>query len=60
MFYRSLLKFEKDTQSIIGLEAAHWYFRSLENTLTLHVQVLQWVFLRIWRLVDFVRCVQHF
>jgi hypothetical protein len=39
MLYRRLLKLKKDTQSIRDLEAVHWYFRSLENTPTLHVQV---------------------
>jgi hypothetical protein len=36
MLYRRLLKLKEDTQSIIDLEAAHRYFRSLEGTLTLH------------------------
>ncbi len=44
MLYKRFLKLKEDTQSIIDLEATHWYFRSLEGTLTLHVQVLQWVF----------------
>jgi hypothetical protein len=44
MLYRRLLKLKEDTQSITDLEAAHRYFRSLEGTPTLHVQVLQWVF----------------
>jgi len=44
MLYRRLLKFKENTQSITNLEAAHRYFRSLEGTLTLHVQVLQQVF----------------
>jgi hypothetical protein len=44
MPYRRLFKLKEDTQSIIDLEAAHQYFRSLENTLTLHAQVLQRVF----------------
>jgi hypothetical protein len=39
-----LLKLKENTQNITDLEAAHWYFRSLENTPTLHAQVLQWVF----------------
>jgi hypothetical protein len=39
-----LLKLKEDTQSITDLEAAHRYFHSLEGTLTLHVQVLQRVF----------------
>jgi hypothetical protein len=43
MFYRRLLKLKEDTQSITDLEIAHRYFRSLESTSTLHVQVLQWV-----------------
>jgi endonuclease III-like uncharacterized protein len=41
MLYRRLLKFKENTQSITDLEAAHRYLRSLEGTLTLHVQVLQ-------------------
>jgi hypothetical protein len=44
MLYRRLLKLKEDIQSITDLEAAHWYFRSLESTLTFHAQVLQWVF----------------
>jgi len=44
MLYRRLLKLKEDTQSIIDLEAAHRYLRSLEGTLTLHAQVLQRVF----------------
>jgi hypothetical protein len=40
MFYKRLLKLKEDTQSITNLEVAHWYFRSLEGTSTLHVQVL--------------------
>jgi hypothetical protein len=44
MLYRRLLKLKEDTQSIIDLEAAHWYLRSLEGTPTLHAQVLQQVF----------------
>jgi len=36
MLYRKLLKLKEDTQSITDLEAAHWYFRSLEGTPTLH------------------------
>jgi hypothetical protein len=44
MFYRKLLKLKEDTQSIIDLEAAHRYLRSLEGTPTLHAQVLQRVF----------------
>jgi hypothetical protein len=44
MFYRRLLKFKEDTQSITDLETTHWYLCSLEGTLTLHVQVLQRVF----------------
>jgi hypothetical protein len=35
---------KEDTQSIIDLEVAHRYLRSLEGTLTFHVQVLQRVF----------------
>ncbi len=44
MLYRRLFKFKEDTQSIIDLEAAHLYLRSLEGTPTLHAQVLQRVF----------------
>jgi hypothetical protein len=44
MLYRRLFKFKKDTQSITSLEVAHWYLCSLENTPTLHAQVLQRVF----------------
>jgi len=40
MFYNKLLKLKEDTESITDLETAHWYFRSLEGTLTLHAQVL--------------------
>jgi hypothetical protein len=40
MLYRRLLKLKEDTQSIIDLEAAHRYLRSLEVTPTLHAQVL--------------------
>jgi len=36
MLYRRLLKLKEDTQSIIDLEAAHRYLRSLEGTPTLH------------------------
>jgi hypothetical protein len=44
MLYRRLLKLKEDTQSIIDLEAAHRYLRSLEGTPKLHAQVLQRVF----------------
>jgi len=44
MLYKIFFKFKKDTQNITDLEATHWYLRSLEGTLTLHVQVLQRVF----------------
>jgi len=44
MLYMRALKFKEDTQSITDLEVAHWYFRSLEGTPTLHAQVLQRVF----------------
>ncbi len=44
MLYMKLLKLKKDTHNITNLEVAHWYFRSLEGTPTLHVQVLQQVF----------------
>jgi hypothetical protein len=36
MFYRRLLKLEKNTQSITDLEVAHQYLCSLESTPTLH------------------------
>ncbi len=45
MFYKRLLELKEDIQSIIDLEAAHRYLRLLESTPTLHVQVLQRVFL---------------
>jgi hypothetical protein len=45
MLYMRLLKLKEDTHSIIDLEAAHQYFRSLEGTLTLHMQDLQRVFI---------------
>jgi len=60
MFYKRLLKLQDDTYSIIVLKVAHWDFCSLEGTLALHAQVLQWVFNRIWKLVHFAGCVQHF
>jgi hypothetical protein len=44
MLYRKLLKLKEDIQSITDLDVAHWYLRSLKGTLTLHAQVLQWVF----------------
>ncbi len=44
MLYRRLLKLKDDIQNITNLEAAHWYFRLLEGTPTLHVKFLQWVF----------------
>jgi hypothetical protein len=44
MLYRKLLKLKEDTQNITDLETAHRYLRSLESTLTLHVEVLQRVF----------------
>jgi hypothetical protein len=44
MLYKRLLKLKEDTQSIIDLEAAHRYLRSLEGTLALHAQVLQRAF----------------
>jgi hypothetical protein len=53
MFYRKLLKLKEDTQSITDLEATHQYLPSLESILTLHVQVLQRVFCKIWKLVYF-------
>jgi hypothetical protein len=45
MLYMRFLKLKGDTHSITDLEAAHRYLRSLEGTLTLHAQVLQWVFI---------------
>jgi hypothetical protein len=36
MLYKRLLKLKDDTHSIIDLEAAHRYLRSLEGTPTLH------------------------
>jgi len=45
MLYRKLLELKEDTESITDLEAAHLYICSLEGTLTLHVQVLQRVFI---------------
>jgi len=50
MLYRRFLKLKKDTQSITNLEAAHRYFRSLEDTPTLHAQVLQRVFTKFGNL----------
>jgi hypothetical protein len=44
MLYKRLLKLKEDTKSIIDLEVARWYFRSLKSTPTFHAQVLQWVF----------------
>jgi len=44
MLYKRLFKLKEDTQSIIDLEVAYRYLRSLESTLTLHAQVLQRVF----------------
>jgi hypothetical protein len=44
MLYKRFLKLKEDTHSITDLEAAHRYLRSLEGTPTLHVQVLQRVF----------------
>ncbi len=41
MLYMRLFELKEDTQNIIDLEVAHQYLRSLEGTLTLHVQVLQ-------------------
>jgi hypothetical protein len=41
MLYRRLLKLKEDIQSIMNLEVAHWYLRSLEGIPTLHAQVLQ-------------------
>jgi hypothetical protein len=43
MFYRRLLKFKEDIQSIRDLEATHRYLRSLEGISTLYEQVLQQV-----------------
>jgi hypothetical protein len=44
MLYRKFLKLKEDTQSITDLEATHQYLHSLEDTPTLHAQVLQLVF----------------
>jgi len=44
MFYRKFLKLKKYTHSITDLKVADWYLHSLESTLTLHVKVLQQVF----------------
>jgi intein/homing endonuclease len=44
MLYKRLLKLKEDTQSITDFEVAHRYSHSLESILTLHAQVLQWVF----------------
>jgi hypothetical protein len=41
MLYMRFFELKEDTQNIIDLEVAHQYLRSLEGTLTLHVQVLQ-------------------
>jgi len=60
MLYKRLLKLKEDTQSITNLKVAHWYLHSLEGTPKLHAQVLQWVFCKIWKLIHFVECVQHF
>jgi CRISPR/Cas system CMR-associated protein Cmr1 (group 7 of RAMP superfamily) len=45
MLYMRHLKLKEDTQSITDLEAINQYLHSLEGTLTLHVQVLQRVFI---------------
>jgi hypothetical protein len=45
MLYTKFLKLKEDIQSITDLEVAHQYFRVLEGTPTLHVQVLQRVFI---------------
>ncbi len=37
MFYKRLLEFKEDTQTIINLEVAHKYLHSLEGILILHV-----------------------
>ncbi len=60
MLYMRLLKLKKDIHNIIDLEAAHRYLCLLEGIPTFHAQVLQRVFCKIWRLVHFARCVQHF
>jgi DNA integrity scanning protein DisA with diadenylate cyclase activity len=44
MLYMRLLKLKEDTQNITDLEVAHRYLRLLEGIPTLHVKVLQWVF----------------
>jgi len=46
MLYMRLLKLKKDTHSIIDLEAAHRYLRSLEGIPTLHAHVLLQVFVK--------------
>jgi len=60
MFYKRLFKLKEDTHSITYLEVAHQYLHSLEGTPTFHAQVLQRAFCRIWRLIQFAKCVQHF
>jgi hypothetical protein len=44
MLYKRFLQLKEDTQSITNLEATHQYLHSLEDTPTLHAQVLQRVF----------------
>jgi hypothetical protein len=44
MLYRRLFELKEDTQSITDLEVTHWYVRSMEGTLTPHVEVLQYFF----------------
>jgi hypothetical protein len=44
MLYMRFLKLKEDTQNITNLETAHQYLCSLEGTLTLHVKILQRVF----------------
>jgi hypothetical protein len=44
MLYKKLLELKEDTQNITDLETTHRYLRSLEGIPTLHVQVLQQVF----------------
>jgi len=59
MLYKKLLKLKEDTQSITNLEATDWYLRSLEGTPTARTSFATGL-CRIWRLVHFVGCVQHF
>jgi hypothetical protein len=60
MFYRRIFKLKEDTKSITDLEVTHRYLCSLKGIPTFHAQVLQRVFCKIWKLIHFTRCVQHF